>query len=178
MLNLVVREIVERAQNDRLEHHNRIPRLASRPRFAHLVRTPPHRLKTGAQVELLSCLRELGISLVAWAPLGRGLLTGVMSEPAEGDIRQAMPEFAGEKLIANRDRFAPLTDLAREIGATPAQLALSWLLHQGPDIIPIPGSDRLAYLHENVAAVDLTLSADMLAQINRLASPGVTEGST
>ena len=134
--------------------------------------------RRGAEVELLSCLRELGISLVAWAPLGRGLLTGVMSEPAEGDIRQAMPEFAGEKLIANRDRFAPLTDLAREIGATPAQLALSWLLHQGPDIIPIPGSDRLAYLHENVAAVDLTLSADMLAQINRLASPGVTEGST
>ena len=126
------------------------------------------------EAELLPCLRELGISLVAWAPLGRGFLAGAMSEPAEGDIRQNIPQFTGENLTANRDRFAPLLELAREFGATPAQLALTWLLHQGPDIIPIPGSDRLAHLQENAAAADITLSADMLARIDRLAPPGVT----
>ena len=131
-----------------------------------------------AEAELLPCLRELGISLVAWAPLGRGFLTGAMNAPEKGDIRQDMPQFAEENLAANRDRIAPLLELAREIGATPAQLALSWLLHQGPDIIPIPGSDRLAHLRENAAAADITLSVDMLAQIDRLAQPGVTAGGT
>ena len=130
------------------------------------------------EAELLPCLRELGISLVAWAPLGRGFLAGAMSEPAEGDIRQNIPQFTGENLTANRDRFAPQLELAREFGATPAQLALTWLLHQGPDIIPIPGSDRLAHLQENAAAADITLSADMLARIDRLAPPGVTAEGT
>ena len=130
------------------------------------------------EAELLPCLRELGISLVAWAPLGRGFLAGAMSEPAEGDIRQNIPQFTGENLTANRERFAPLLDLAREIGSTPAQLALTWLLHQGPDIIPIPGSDRLSHLQENAAAADITMSADLLARIDRLAPPGVTAGGT
>ncbi len=129
-----------------------------------------------AEAELLPCLRELGITLVAWAPLGRGFLAGAMSTNAEGDIRRNMPQYVGDNLTANRERFAPLLQLASEIGATPAQFALSWLLHQGPDIIPIPGSDRLAYLQENVAAVDITLSADMLTQIDRLAPPGITAG--
>ncbi len=131
-----------------------------------------------AEAELLPCLREFDISLVAWAPLGTGFLAGAMDEPAEGDVRQYNPRLTGENLTANRDRFAPLLDLARELGATPAQLALSWLLHQGPDIIPIPGTRSVAHLRENAAAEALSLGVDMLAQIDSLARPGVTAGGT
>lgn len=131
-----------------------------------------------AEAELLPCLRELGISLVAWSPLGAGFLAGAMDEPAEGDVRQYNPRLTGENLTANRDRFAPLLELASELGATPAQVALSWLLHQGPEIIPIPGTRRVERLQENAAAEDITLSADMLAQIDRWARPGVTAGGT
>ena len=131
-----------------------------------------------AEAELLPCLRELGISLVAWSPLGRGFLAGAMNAPAEGDFRQIVPQFAGENLTANQIRFAPLLDLAHEIDATLAQLTLSWLLHQGPDIIPIPGTRRATHLQENADAETFTLSVDMLAQIDRLAQPGVTAGGT
>ncbi|MCK5624146.1 MAG: aldo/keto reductase, partial [Alphaproteobacteria bacterium] len=115
---------------------------------------------------------------VAWSPLGAGFLAGAMNAPAEGDFRQNNPRFTGKNLTANRDRFAPLLDLAREIGATPAQLALSWLLHQGADIIPIPGTRQMAHLRENADAEAITLSADVLAQIDRLAQPGATAGGT
>ena len=131
-----------------------------------------------AEAELLPRLRELGISLVAWSPLGAGFLAGAMSAPAEGDFRQNIPRFSGENLTANRDRFAPLLDLASEIGATPAQLALSWLLHQGPDIIPIPGTRNVTHLHENAGAAAIPLSENMLAQVDRLAQPGATAGGT
>ena len=131
-----------------------------------------------AEAELLPVLRELGISLVAWSPLGAGFLAGAMAKPAEGDFRQNIPRFAGENLVANRDRFAPLLDLANEIGAAPAQLALSWLLHQGLDIIPIPGTRRVTHLRENADASAITLSEDLLAQIDRLAQPGTTAGGT
>ena len=130
------------------------------------------------EAELLPSLRELGISLVAWSPLGAGFLAGAMNAPAEGDFRQNNPRFTGENLTANRDRFAPLLDLAREIGATPAQLALSWLLHQGADIIPIPGTRQMAHLRENADAEAITLSADVLARIDCLAQPGATAGGT
>jgi len=131
-----------------------------------------------AETELLPSLRELGISLVAWSPLGAGFLAGAMNAPAEGDFRQNNPRFAGENLTANQDRFAPLLDLAREIGVKPAQLALSWLLHQGPDIIPIPGTRQVTHLRENADAAAITLSEDSLAQIDRLAQPGATAGGT
>jgi aryl-alcohol dehydrogenase-like predicted oxidoreductase len=131
-----------------------------------------------AEAELLPSLRELGVLLVAWSPLGAGFLAGAMNAPAEGDFRQNIPRFTGENLVANRDRFAPLVDLARGIGATPAQLALSWLLHQGPDIIPIPGTRQAAHLHDNAAAGAFTLGVDILAEIDRLAQPGVTAGGT
>jgi aryl-alcohol dehydrogenase-like predicted oxidoreductase len=129
-----------------------------------------------AEAGLLPVLRELGISLVAWSPLGAGFLAGAMDAPAEGDFRRNNPRFSGDNLTANQDRFAPLLDLAREIGATPAQLALSWLLHQGPDIVPIPGTRRAAHLRENAEAAALALSEDMLARIDRLAEPGATAG--
>ena len=130
------------------------------------------------EAELLPGLRELGIALVAWSPLGRGFLAGAMNAPADGDFRQSIPQFAGENLMANRERFAPLLDLAREIGATPAQLALSWLLHQGSDIVPIPGTRNVTHLHENAGAAAIPLSEDMLAQMDRLAQPGTTAGGT
>ena len=131
-----------------------------------------------AEAELLPCLRELGTSLVAWSPLGTGFLAGRMDEPAEGDMRRYNPRLTGENFSANQDRFAPLLDLARELGATPAQLALSWLLHQGPDIIPIPGTQSMTHLHENAAAAEIQLSAEMLTQIDSWAGPGVTAGGT
>lgn len=131
-----------------------------------------------AEAELLPSLRELGISLAAWAPLGSGFLAGAMDAPADGDMRQHNPRLSVENLTANRDRFAPLLDMAREIGATPAQLALSWLLHQAPEIIPIPGTRSVTHLHENAGAAAIPLSEDMLAQIDRLAQPGTTAGAT
>ncbi len=131
-----------------------------------------------AEAELLPRLCELGISLVAWSPLGTGFFAGAMSAPAVGDFRQNIPRFSGENLKANRDRFAPLLDLAREISVSPAQLALSWLLHQGPDIIPIPGTRNVTHMHENASAAAIRLSESMLAQIDRLAQPGATAGGT
>ena len=131
-----------------------------------------------AEADLLPTLRKLGISLTAWAPLGSGFLAGATNAPADGDMRQLNPRFSKENLIANRDRFAPLLNMAREIGATPAQLVLSWLLHQGPEIIPLPGTRSVKHLHENAGAAAIPLSEDMLAQIDRLAQPGTTAGVT
>ncbi len=118
--------------------------------------------------ELLPTLRALGISLVAWSPLGRGFLAGAQKEPITGDIRQNMPQFMGKNLVTNRSRLAPVLNLADEIGLSPAQLALSWLLHQGPDIIPIPGTRRMSHLHENLEAESFILSTGVLSQIDRL----------
>ena len=131
-----------------------------------------------AETELQPSLRELGISLVAWSPLGRGFFAGAMNAPADGDFRQGISQFAGDNLTANRDRFAPLLDMAREIGATPAQLALSWMLHQGPNIIPIPGTRSVTHLHANAGAAAISLNEDMLAQIDRMSQPGATAVAT
>ena len=131
-----------------------------------------------AETELLPSLRELGISLVAWSPLGAGFLAGAMNTPAEGDFRQNIPRFAEKNLTANRDRFAPLLDLASEIDVAPAQLALAWLLHQGADVIPIPGTRQVAHLRENADATDITLSEELLVKIDRVAQPGATAGGT
>ena len=130
-----------------------------------------------AEEELLPKLQELGITLVAWSPLGRGALAGVIDSPAEGDIRYGMPQFTGENLIANRDRFAPLVNLASNIDVTPAQLAISWLLHQATNIIPIPGTRSVSHLRENAEAVKIILSEDTLTQIDRVAQPGTTAGA-
>ena len=131
-----------------------------------------------AETDLLPTLRDLGIALVAWAPLGAGFLAGATDMPGENDFRQNIPRFTGENLTANRHRFQPLFALAEEIGATPAQLALAWLLHQGPNIIPIPGTRRLERVRENADAAAITLSQDMLARIDQLARPGLAVGGT
>lgn len=131
-----------------------------------------------AETELLPTLRELGIALVAWSPLGAGFLTGIVEPSGADDFRRLNPRYAPENLAANRDRFAPLATVAAELGATPAQLALAWLLHQGDDVFPIPGTRRAVRVDENAAAASLRLPPEFLARIDRIAGPGSARGAT
>lgn len=131
-----------------------------------------------AEAGLLPVLRELGICLVCWAPLGSGFLAGAQGLPGEDDFRRHDPRFSEANLAANRERFAPLAALARDLGASPAQLALAWLLHQGPDILPIPGTRSPAHLAENAKAADLALNEDLVRRIGDLARPGLARGAT
>ncbi len=131
-----------------------------------------------AEQELLPTLRELGIALVGWSPLGAGFLTGQVAQLDENDFRQNIPRFSEDNLAANRDRFAPLLELAGELGVTPAQLALAWLLHQGQDVFPIPGTRKSARIDENAAALAVELDADSLARIETIAQPGLAVGAT
>lgn len=128
--------------------------------------------------DLLPTLKELEIALVPWSPLGGGFLTGSVTQLEKDDFRQHNPKYSDANLAANRDRFAPLMDLAEELGATPSQLALSWLLHQGEAIVPIPGTRRPERIDENAAAVHVALDADMLVKIDRLAPIGLAQGAT
>ena len=117
---------------------------------------------------LLTC-RELGIGFVAYSPLGRGFLSGRFSSPdelAEDDFRRTQPRFQGENLEANRRIVAKLQEIAAEKEITPAQLALAWVLAQGNDIVPIPGTKRREYLEENAKAADVELTEEDLARIN------------
>ncbi len=123
-------------------------------------------------------MRNLGISLVAWSPLGAGFLAGPPQGLDEGDFRNYNPRFSGDNLAANRDRFAPLLKLAEELGISPAQLALAWLLHQGEDIVPIPGTRRPERIDENAGAAAVRLSPEILEKINKLAPSGLAQGET
>lgn len=118
--------------------------------------------------KLLPTLRELDIALVPWSPLGSGFLTGTVNQLSKDDFRQNNPKYAGENLKANTDRFAPLMDIANSLGITPAQLALAWLLHQGNDIAPIPGSRKKERVAENAAAANVRLSSAVVKQIDDL----------
>src|SRR4029079_36063 len=117
----------------------------------------------------LGAARRLGVSLVPYSPLGRGFLSGVWSAPGEipeGDRRRDMPRFQGENFDANIRMVEALRGIAKRRGVTPAQLALAWVLAQGDDIVPIPGTKRRKYLEENIAAVDIALSAAELQEIS------------
>jgi len=116
----------------------------------------------------LGAARRLGVSLVPYSPLGRGFLSGVWSAPGEipeGDRRRDMPRFQGENFDTNIRMVEALRGIAQRRGVTPAQLALAWVLAQGDDIVPIPGTKRRKYLEENIAAVDIALSAAELQEI-------------
>jgi aryl-alcohol dehydrogenase-like predicted oxidoreductase len=120
--------------------------------------------------DVLPTLRELGIGLVAYSPLGRGFLTGAVSSPDDfepGDVRRSahQPRFAESNLAANRRLVTALEAIAAEKGCTTGQLALAWVLAQGDDIVPIPGTKRRGFLEQNVAAGDVRLSADDLTRI-------------
>ncbi len=129
-----------------------------------------------AETALLPTLRELGIALVPWAPLGSGFLTGTVTELTDDDFRRNNPKLIGENFQGNLDRFAPLKDLAVDLGLTPAQLALAWLLHQGPDIVPIPGTRKAARIDENALATRVALNDATLQRIDQLAPSGAAKG--
>lgn len=120
------------------------------------------------EAEILPTLRELGIGFVAYSPLGRGFLTGqiqTFEDLAPDDFRRRAPRFQGENFQKNLDLVERVRELARQHDATAGQLALTWLLHQGPDIVPIPGTKRQQYLEENLQAAQLQLSDE---DLNRL----------
>ena len=124
-------------------------------------------------------IRELGIGFVAYSPLGRGFLSGSFRSPEdipEGDFRRSNPRFQGENFQRNLALVDRVRELAEEKGATPAQLALAWVHHQGQDVVPIPGTKRRKYLEENVAATEIELSQADLARLDQVAAPGAVAG--
>jgi len=128
---------------------------------------------------ILPTCRELDIGFVAYSPLGRGFLTGRFHSlddlPAD-DWRRSNPRFQGDNFQKNLDLVARIDDLAGAKGCTPSQLALAWVLAQGRDIVPIPGTKRVRYLEENAAAAGITLSPDDLADIDAVAPAGIAAG--
>jgi len=131
------------------------------------------------EAEILPTLRELGIGFVPYSPLGRGFLTGAIRSPDDlepGDFRRHNPRFAGEALEQNLALVARVREIAEEKGVTPGQLALAWVLAQGDDVAPIPGTKRRRYLEENVAATEIALSDDDLARLDAAAPVGAAAG--
>jgi aryl-alcohol dehydrogenase-like predicted oxidoreductase len=129
--------------------------------------------------EVLHATRELGIALIAYSPLGRGFLTGQIRKFEDldaDDYRRTSPRFQGENFQKNIDLVARVESIAREKNCTPGQLALAWLLAQGKDIIPIPGTKRRNYLEENAGALRVKLSPHDLRRINEVAPKGAAAG--
>jgi aryl-alcohol dehydrogenase-like predicted oxidoreductase len=129
--------------------------------------------------EVLPTTRELGIGFVAYSPVGRGFLSGRIrsaDDLAEDDFRKHSPRFQGDNFQRNLDLVAQVEAIAAEKGCTPAQLALAWVLAQGDDIVPIPGTTRVAHLEENVASLDVALTADDLARLEAAFPKGATAG--
>jgi aryl-alcohol dehydrogenase-like predicted oxidoreductase len=129
--------------------------------------------------EILPLCRELGIGFVAYSPLGRGFLTGrfrTFEDLPEDDYRRNSPRFQGENFQRNLDLVSRVEEIARRKNCTPAQLALAWLLAQGDDIVPIPGTKQRRYLEQNVAALDVELTRGDLGEIEELAPKGVAAG--
>ncbi len=132
------------------------------------------------EIAVLQACRELGVSFVAFSPVARGFLGGKLDDVTgldAKDIRRAMPRFFPENFAANLRLMADYRALARQAGCTPAQLALAWLLHKGPDIIPIPGTTRLEHLQENLAAADVRLDAGLVARLEALVSDRTVVGN-
>jgi aryl-alcohol dehydrogenase-like predicted oxidoreductase len=132
-----------------------------------------------AEAEVLPTVRELGIGYVAYSPLGRGFLTGQITSPEdfpEDDFRRFHPRFTGENFRKNIELVHEIEAMAREKSCTAAQLALAWVLAQGDDIVPIPGTKRIKYLDENIAALDVELSSEDLQRLDRILPPGAAAG--
>jgi aryl-alcohol dehydrogenase-like predicted oxidoreductase len=123
------------------------------------------------EASVLPLCRTLGIGFVAYSPLGRGFLGGAGKTLAESDFRNNLPRWQGQALESNLGLYAQLEALAQAKGCTPAQISLAWLLHQGADVVPIPGTTKLHRLEENAAAAEIVLSAEDIAAIER-AMPG------
>ena len=147
------------------------PMAASQNEYSLLTRDP--------EEQLLDTLRELGIGLVAYSPLARGFTSGQFSDPgqfSEDDFRRHNPRFQGENFAANLALVNKIAALAEAKGVTSAQLALAWVLAQGDDIVPIPGTKRLAYLEQNVKALDIELTSEELAAIDEAVPRGAAVG--
>ncbi|WAJ29872.1 aldo/keto reductase [Antarcticirhabdus aurantiaca] len=132
------------------------------------------------EAEILPTLRELNIGFVPYSPLGRGFLTGRFkseNDLAEDDFRRTSPRFSGENFAKNQDLVAVVEAIASAHGAKPGQVALAWVLAQGRDIVPIPGTKRLKYLEENAAAIDVTLSPADLDKLDAAFRPDAIHGT-
>lgn len=128
---------------------------------------------------VLATVRELGIGFVAYSPLGRGFLTGEIrniEDLDDDDSRRSHPRFLGENFIKNLELVDRVKEIAEKKGVTPSQLALAWVLAQGNDVVPIPGTKKIKYLDENIAALEVELSAEDLALIDAAAPKGITAG--
>lgn len=129
--------------------------------------------------EILPTVRELGIGFVAYSPLGRGFLSGSITSPDDlpaDDRRRSMPRFQGENFDKNIQLVDRVKEIAAKKDATPSQLAIAWLLAQGDDIVPIPGTKRRSYLEENLGASDITLTPDELKRIEEVAPKNIAAG--
>jgi aryl-alcohol dehydrogenase-like predicted oxidoreductase len=129
--------------------------------------------------EILPTVRELGIGFVAYSPLGRGFLTGQIrreEDLADDDFRKNSPRFQGENFQRNLDLVDKVQELAERKGCKPSQLALAWLLAQGDDIVPIPGTKRIRYLEENLGGLDVVLTVEDLRQLDEVAPRGAASG--
>jgi aryl-alcohol dehydrogenase-like predicted oxidoreductase len=132
-----------------------------------------------AESEVIPTVRELGIGYVAYSPLGRGFLSGRFKSPddfPEDDFRKFHPRFQGENFEKNIQLVREVEKMAQERGCTTAQLALAWVLAQGEDIVPIPGTKHIRYLDENIGALDVKLSSDDLERLDEILPPGAAAG--
>lgn len=134
------------------------------------------------ELGVLAACREIGATLVAFSPLGRGFLAGAVPDAAaaaalpQSDLRRGMPRFVGADLQANLGWLPAYAALAREAGCTPAQLALAWVLHKAPHIVPIPGTTRVDHLEENLGALDVRLDVSLLARLDALVNERTVSG--
>jgi aryl-alcohol dehydrogenase-like predicted oxidoreductase len=132
-----------------------------------------------AEAEVIPTVRELGIGYVAYSPLGRGFLSGRFKSPddfPDGDFRKNHPRFQGENFEKNIQLVREVEKMAQEKGCTTAQLALAWVLAQGEDIVPIPGTKHVKYLDENIGALEVRLSGDDLKRLDAILPPGAAAG--
>jgi aryl-alcohol dehydrogenase-like predicted oxidoreductase len=132
-----------------------------------------------AEAEVIPTVRELGIGYVAYSPLGRGFLTGQIKSPddfPDDDFRKFHPRFQGENFAKNIALVREVEAMAKEKGCTTAQLALAWVLAQGEDIVPIPGTKHVRYLDENIGALDVKLTGEDLKRLDEILPPGAAAG--
>ncbi|MCP2288706.1 putative oxidoreductase [Nocardia amikacinitolerans] len=128
--------------------------------------------------ELIAAARELGVGVVAWSPLGAGFLTGTVDRVGADDFRANLPRFDAANLAANNDSYAALQGIATELGISRSQLALAWLLHQDPHVVPIPGSRTPAHIEDNLFAANIGLHADTLRRIEQVLDGAEAVGAT
>jgi aryl-alcohol dehydrogenase-like predicted oxidoreductase len=133
----------------------------------------------GIEAEIVPAARELGVGIVPYSPVGRGFLTGAyasLDDLSPNDFRRYNPRFQGDNLEANLKLVARVREIADDVGCSPVQLALAWLLHQGDDVVPIPGTKRVRYVEENAEAAEISLSRDHLEALDDAAPVGAAAG--